>query len=106
LGWAYPLEPSTISRQQTASSDRARFLIGAEHVPQSVTDFAQRRVSADGVENVRHCILGTLGRAPEAIERSGDRRLIPPPPQRRQFAYLAFVRCLIDLEDLDGFLVR
>src|SRR6266576_2166130 len=85
-------------------SDRARFLIGAEYVPQSVTDLAQRRVGADGIQNVRHGVVRTLGRAPEAVQRPGHLRPIPPLPQRRQFGYLAFVRCLIDLEDLDGFL--
>src|SRR5205807_556442 len=86
---------------QMAGSDRARFLMGAEYVPQSVTDFAQRCVGADGIQNVRHSvvrsIVRTLGRAPEAVQRSGDLRPIPPLPQRRQFGYLAFVRCLIDL---------
>src|ERR1700730_2026913 len=85
-------------------SDRARFPIGAEHIPQSVTDFTERRVSADSVQNVRHRVLRTLGRAPQGIERSGYSPLIPSRPQHRQLAYLALMRRLIDLKDLDGFL--
>src|SRR5260370_7532421 len=84
-------------------SDRARFPIGAEHIPQSVTDFTERRVSADGVQNVRHSVLRTLGRAPQGIQRSGYSPLIPPGPQRRQLAYLALIARLIDLTDLDRF---
>src|SRR5437867_5738261 len=88
-------------------SDRARFLIGAEHVPQSVADFTQRRVGANGLQQIRHGVLRTLGRAPEVIERPGHSGPVPPLPQRRQLAYLAFVRCLIDLQDVDGlFAVR
>src|SRR5260370_6364353 len=85
-------------------SDRARLLIGAEHIPQSVTDFTERCVSANSVQNVRHGILRTLSRTPQGVQRPGHSRLIPPRPQRRQLSYLAFIRCLIDLKDLDGFL--
>src|SRR2546428_5920700 len=84
-------------------SDCARFLIGAEHIPQSGTDLAQRRVGADGVQDVRHRILRTLSRAPETVQGATHLRPVPPLPQRRQFTHLAFVRCLIDLQDLDGF---
>src|SRR4029077_9735831 len=78
-------------------SDRARFPIGAEHIPQSVTDFTERRVSADSVQNVRHGVFRTLGRASQGIQRRGYSPLIPPGPQRRQLAYLARMRHPIDL---------
>src|SRR5260370_41970135 len=85
-------------------SDRARFPIGAEHIPQSVTDFTERCVSADSVQNIRHRVRRTLGRSPQGVERPGNLRPIPLRPQRRQFTYLALMRCLIDLKDLDAFL--
>src|SRR5579864_316198 len=85
-------------------SDCARLLIGAEHIPQSVTDFTERCVSADSVQNIRHRILRTLGRAPQGVQRPGHSRPIPPRPQRRQLTHLTLMRCLIDLKDLDGFL--
>src|SRR5260370_4078357 len=85
-------------------SDRARLRIGAEHIPQRFTDVTERGVSADSVQNVRHAVLRTLGRAPQGIQRSGYAPLIPSRPQRRQLAYLALMRRLIDLKDLDGFL--
>src|SRR5258706_2261411 len=69
-----------------------------------LTVFAERRISADGVQNVRHRVLRTLGRAPQGIQRPGYSLLIPSRPQRRQLAYLALMRRLIDLKDLDGFL--
>src|SRR5207245_1193184 len=77
-------------------SDRARFLIGAEHIPQSVTDLTQRRVGADSIQDVRHRVLRTLSRAPETVQCTDHLGTIPPLPQRHQFPYLAFVRCLID----------
>src|SRR5579864_2526174 len=86
-------------------SDRARFPIGAEHIPQSAADFAERGISADSVQNIRHGVLRTLGRAPQRIQRPGYSRSLPPGPQRHQLAYLALMRHLIDLKDLDGFLV-
>src|SRR5580704_10303175 len=85
-------------------SDRARFPIGAEHIPQSVADFAERRISAYSVQNIRHSVLRTLGRALQGIQRPGYPRSIPSGPQRRQLAYLALTCGLIDLKDLDGFL--
>src|SRR5260370_16646960 len=61
-------------------SDRARFPIGAEHIPQSVTDFTERRVTADSVQNVRHGVLRPFGPAPHDIQPPRYSPLIPSPP--------------------------
>ena len=87
-------------------TDRARFLVGAEHIPQSVADLAQRGVSRTASRR-----YGIVFSVPSAARLQAIERPVPPRPGRAVFRNAASLspdaslRCLVDLQQLDGLLV-
>src|ERR1035437_6535872 len=77
------------------------FLPGAENVAYGVADFAQRGVGAYRVQDERHGVPGSFGRALQRIQRFPYTAIIAPRAQRRQFFLLALGRRLADPQHVD-----
>src|SRR6188472_3071858 len=83
------------------SSNYGHFLVLAPYVPQRIAHLAERRVSADRLEDRRHRIGAIPGAGAQRIERTRDAAGIARLLDLIDLLELALRRRLVDIENLD-----
>src|SRR6185437_11071990 len=105
---SWPSRPGLATRTRIGAGmlEVSRLLIHAEDAAEGIADLAERRVTLHRVEQVRHRMLGSLRRALERIEGPLHFAVIAARAQASQFFFLVLAGRFIDLQKLDGLIVR